>query len=132
MASTKKVSKEGPSKPRAEARKPARTRPGQPAKSEESVASLFTAKGPSSGKEARTAAASPEIRALLNKAKDKGFVTMDEVNEALPDEAVSSEQIDEVLDLFYKSEIEILDRQSPSVRSAASKLRRMVGADVDA
>ena len=49
---------------------------------------------------------------------------MDEVNEALPEESISSEQIDEVLDLFYKSDVEIVDRQSSPRPSTATRIRR--------
>ncbi len=51
-----------------------------------------------------------EIKALLNKGKEKGFLTMDEVSDALPEEVVSSDQIDDVMDLFYKNDIEIVDQ----------------------
>ena len=54
------------------------------------------------------------LKELLNKGKQKGFVTMDEVNDVLSDEAVSSEHIDEVLDLFYRSDVDIVDRPSAS------------------
>ncbi|MBI5510301.1 MAG: RNA polymerase sigma factor RpoD [Deltaproteobacteria bacterium] len=90
----------------------------------ESMAGLFAAKGPPTSKEEKTAAASPQIRDLLTRGKEKGFVTMDEVNDALPEEAVSSEQIDEVLDLFYKSDVEILDRSATPRVNTALKLKR--------
>ena len=51
-----------------------------------------------------------EIKALLNKGKEKGFLTMDEVSDALPEDMVSSDQIDDVMDLFYKNDIEIVDQ----------------------
>ncbi|MCC6811577.1 MAG: RNA polymerase sigma factor RpoD [Deltaproteobacteria bacterium] len=51
-----------------------------------------------------------EIKALLNKGKEKGFLTMDEVNESLPDDVVSADQIDDVMELFYKNDIEIVDQ----------------------
>ncbi len=54
-----------------------------------------------------------EIKSLVAKAKQRGFVTMDEVNEALPDEAMASDQLDEVLELFAKSEIEVVDKGKP-------------------
>jgi RNA polymerase primary sigma factor len=97
---------------------------GNPKKPEEATAGLFATKGPPSGKVGK-AAQRQEIKELLDKGKAKGFVTMDEVNDALPDEAVSSEQIDEVLDLFYKSDVEILDRQSTtSPRQVAARVRK--------
>ncbi|MBI3179093.1 MAG: sigma-70 family RNA polymerase sigma factor, partial [Deltaproteobacteria bacterium] len=97
----------------------------------EATQDLFAAKGPpeddadSDGDGSdKPPAESQEIRDLLSKGKEQGFVTMDEVNDALPDEAVSSEQIDEVLDLFYKSDIEIVDRQTPRAVTPARAARR--------
>jgi RNA polymerase primary sigma factor len=51
-----------------------------------------------------------ELKALLSKGKEKGFLTMDEVNDALPEDMVSADQIDDVMDLFYKNDIEIVDQ----------------------
>jgi RNA polymerase primary sigma factor len=51
-----------------------------------------------------------ELKALLSKGKEKGFLTMDEVNENLPEDMVSADQIDDVMDLFYKNDIEIVDQ----------------------
>ncbi len=74
-----------------------------------------------------------EIKTLLSKAKNKGFVTMDEVNEALPDEAMSSDQLDEVLELFAKSEIEVVDKGKPtSQRAAVKKPSKAKAADDEA
>ena len=71
-----------------------------------------------------------KLEDLLAKGKEEGFVTMDEVNEALPEESVSSEQIDEVLDLFYKSDVEILDKKAPPRpgTTAAAKAKAKRGA----
>ena len=103
--------------------------------SSDSTAGLFAAKGPPPSKEEKsatpTAAQSPEIRSLLTKGKEKGFVTMDEVNDALPEESVSSEQIDEVLDLFYKSDVEILDRAQATPRPAAVIAKAKRGTEED-
>src|SRR5687768_1478904 len=90
---------------------------------EADASGLFAAKGPSRGRDrkaakddAKAANQKPlgeraEIKALLEKGKDQGFVTMDEVNDALPDDAVSSEQIDEVFEIFAKAEIETVDKK---------------------
>ena len=64
-----------------------------------------------------------EIKGLLGKAKTRGFVTMDEVNEALPDEAMTSDQLDEVLDLFAKAEVEVVDKGKPTTQRAAAKVK---------
>ncbi|OGQ90254.1 MAG: RNA polymerase sigma factor RpoD [Deltaproteobacteria bacterium RIFOXYA12_FULL_58_15] len=89
---------------------------------------LFVARGPSTASEVRENAKEPkdrqQIKDLLTQGKEKGFVTMDEVNDALPEESISSEQIDEVLDLFYKSEVEILDRQVSARPVTTTKSKR--------
>jgi RNA polymerase primary sigma factor len=72
----------------------------------------------------------PSVQELVDKGKKKGFVTMDEINDALPDEAVSSQQIDEVLEVFYKNDIEIVDKKAPAKVAAQTKVRR--AADEDA
>ncbi|MBC7793751.1 MAG: sigma-70 family RNA polymerase sigma factor, partial [Clostridia bacterium] len=64
-----------------------------------------------------------EIKNLLNKAKARGFVTMDELNEALPDEATSSDQLDEVLEAFTKAEVEVVDKGKPTRVAAAAKVK---------
>ena len=102
---------------------------------------LFSASGPaaSRGSKQATGGVNPAIKQLLDKGKKKGFVTMDEVNDVLPDEAVSSEQIDAVLDLFYKADIAIVDRPGGGAEAsggtttsgAAAKARR-VGTEDDA
>ena len=65
-----------------------------------------------------------QLNALLEQGKAKGFVTMDEVNDALPEESVSSEQLDQVLDLFYKSEVEIVEKK-PAAATATAKAKKL-------
>jgi RNA polymerase primary sigma factor len=105
---------------------------------------LFVAKGPSRARGARETkkdhakseaaadgeqkpiAERSEIKTLLEKGKEQGFVTMDEVNDALPDEAVSSEQIDEVFEIFAKADIEIVDKKEQArAGSALAKLKKL-------
>jgi RNA polymerase primary sigma factor len=77
-------------------------------------------------------ASSPELVALLAKGKKDGYVTMDEVNDALPDDAVSSDQLDQVLDLFYRSDVEIVDKKaSARVQAKATLKKATAGADDD-
>ncbi|MEK7383467.1 MAG: RNA polymerase sigma factor RpoD [Elusimicrobiota bacterium] len=108
---------------------------------EDVEAGLFAASGPAATRASKAAAGGPNpaLKQLLDKGKKKGFVTMDEVNDVLPDEAVSSEQIDAVLDLFYKADIAIVDRPGGGAEAsggtttsgAAAKARR-VGTEDDA
>ncbi len=51
------------------------------------------------------------INELIKKGRDQGYLTYDEINQVLPDEALSSEQIDETLMIFDEMEIEILTEE---------------------
>ena len=50
-----------------------------------------------------------EVKALMERGRDKGFLTYDEVNDALPADIVSSEQIDDVMSMFGDHDIEVVD-----------------------
>jgi RNA polymerase primary sigma factor len=50
-----------------------------------------------------------EVQALLDKGRSKGFLTYDEVNEALPAEMVTSDQIDELMMLLGGESIDVVD-----------------------
>jgi RNA polymerase primary sigma factor len=50
------------------------------------------------------------MKKLMAKGRAKGFLTYQDVNDALPDEVVSSEQIDDVLSLLGEEGIEVLDK----------------------
>ncbi len=49
------------------------------------------------------------IKLLLSKGKKQGYLTYDEINELLPEDMLSPEQIDETLMLFYDNNIEIIE-----------------------
>ena len=50
-----------------------------------------------------------EVKQLIDLGKEKGFLTYEEVNDLLPPDIVSSEQIDDVMSMFGEMEIEIVD-----------------------
>ena len=50
-----------------------------------------------------------EVKALINRGREKGFLTLDEVNDALPTDIVSSEQIEDVMSMFGENDIELVD-----------------------
>ncbi|MCM8783673.1 MAG: RNA polymerase sigma factor RpoD [Candidatus Omnitrophica bacterium] len=52
---------------------------------------------------------SENIRKLLSLGKDKGYLTYDEVNDIIPEDVVSSEEIDEILRILGNENIEIVD-----------------------
>jgi RNA polymerase primary sigma factor len=50
-----------------------------------------------------------EMKQLIDMGKEKGFLTYEEVNDLLPPDMVSSEQIDDVMSMFGEMDIEIVD-----------------------
>ena len=52
-----------------------------------------------------------EVQALLERGRNKGFLTYDELNDALPPEMVTSDQIDDLLLLLGSESIDVIDVQ---------------------
>ncbi|PIR17013.1 MAG: RNA polymerase sigma factor RpoD [Deltaproteobacteria bacterium CG11_big_fil_rev_8_21_14_0_20_49_13] len=50
-----------------------------------------------------------EVKQLIDLGKEKGFLTFDEVNDALPQDLVSADQLDSVLTMFDDMDIELVD-----------------------
>jgi RNA polymerase primary sigma factor len=50
-----------------------------------------------------------KMKELIDSGREKGFVTFDEINEALPQEVVSPDQIDDVMSMFGEHDIKIVD-----------------------
>lgn len=50
-----------------------------------------------------------EVKHLISIGKEKGFLTYDELNNALPADVVSSEQIDDIMVMFGEMDIDIID-----------------------
>ena len=50
-----------------------------------------------------------KVKQLITLGKEKGFLTYDEVNDVLPAEVVSPDQIDELMGMFGEMDIEIVD-----------------------
>ncbi|RMD95880.1 MAG: RNA polymerase sigma factor RpoD [Deltaproteobacteria bacterium] len=63
-----------------------------------------------------------EVRKLISLGKERGYLTYDEVNDILPPDVLSSDQIDDVMMLFGEMDIEIVDSAS-KVRISKQKLR---------
>ncbi|MDX9709541.1 MAG: RNA polymerase sigma factor RpoD [Trichloromonas sp.] len=62
-----------------------------------------------------------EVQQLIDLGKEKGFLTYDEVNDALPADMVSSDQLDDVMSMFGDMDIEVVDtEQKISLRKGAS------------
>ena len=50
-----------------------------------------------------------ELDKLIAKGKEKGYLTYDEVNDALPSDIVALDQLDDIMMLFGSMDIEIVD-----------------------
>src|SRR5678810_77258 len=50
-----------------------------------------------------------EVRQLINVGKEKGYLLYDEVNEILPSEITSSEELDDLFNAFGAAGIEVVD-----------------------
>jgi RNA polymerase primary sigma factor len=53
-----------------------------------------------------------EVQQLIDLGKEKGFLTYDEVNDTLPANMVSSEQLEDVMAMFGDMDIEVVDSES--------------------
>ena len=52
-----------------------------------------------------------EIQKLIAMGKSKGFLTYEEVNDGLPDDLLSPDDLDDVMDLFTEKEIQLVDTE---------------------
>ncbi|MBU4371881.1 MAG: RNA polymerase sigma factor RpoD, partial [Proteobacteria bacterium] len=52
---------------------------------------------------------SDEFKKLITLGEEKGFLTYDDVNDLLPSDVVSSDQIDDIIMLFGEKNIDIID-----------------------
>ena len=59
----------------------------------------------------KQAAEIKEVKNLITAGKAKGFLTVEEVNDALPADMVSSDQLDSVLSIFDDMDIEIVENE---------------------
>jgi RNA polymerase primary sigma factor len=50
-----------------------------------------------------------ELDKLIAKGKQKGFLTYDEVNDALPSDLVTLDQLDDIMLMFGSMDIELVD-----------------------
>ncbi|HWP34378.1 MAG TPA: RNA polymerase sigma factor RpoD [Thermodesulfobacteriota bacterium] len=50
-----------------------------------------------------------EVKQLIELGKDKGYLTYDEINDVLPSDIVSSDQIDDIMTMFGEMDIELID-----------------------
>lgn len=64
-----------------------------------------------------------EVKKLIDLGKEKGYLTYDDVNDMLPAEVVSPDQIDDVMSIFGEMDIEVVDaNQRVSLGTTADDL----------
>ncbi len=54
----------------------------------------------------------PEVKQLITLGKEKGFLTFDEINDALPEDAATSDFLDEIITLLSQLKIDVIDNKS--------------------
>src|SRR5512144_2610275 len=57
-----------------------------------------------------------EVRQLINMGKEKGYLLFDEVNELLPSEITSSDELDDLFNTFGSAGIEVIDSDQKYLR----------------
>ena len=62
-----------------------------------------------------------QIKALIKKGQERGFVTHDELNEALPQEELSSEQIEDVMSALSEMGVSVVDSADDSDDDSTAK-----------
>ncbi|OPY91986.1 MAG: RNA polymerase sigma factor RpoD [Syntrophaceae bacterium PtaU1.Bin231] len=76
---------------------------------------------------------SEEFKKLISLGEEKGFLTYDDVNDLLPSDVVSSEQIDDIIILFGEKNIDIIDTDKGEklvVKKAAEERLEVKGDDL--
>jgi RNA polymerase primary sigma factor len=62
-----------------------------------------------------------QVSKLLDKGKERGYVTLEELSDALSDEYVSEEQMEDVISLFGENDIDIIEQKSGKSNGAAGE-----------
>src|SRR5437870_1496955 len=65
-----------------------------------------------------------EVRQLINMGKEKGYLLFDEVNELLPSEITSSDELDDLFNTFGSAGIEVIDSDQKYLRDDAKPIDR--------
>src|SRR3954454_25042265 len=65
-----------------------------------------------------------EVRQLINIGKEKGYLLYDEVNELLPSEITSSDELDDLFNTFGSAGIEVIDSDQKYLRDVVKPIDR--------
>ncbi len=60
---------------------------------------------------------SKEIQKLITMGKSKGYLTYDEINNALPDDITSADDLEDVMDLFSEKDIQLIESEDDLLKS---------------
>src|SRR5882724_6296572 len=72
-----------------------------------------------------------ELDKLIAMGKQKGFLTYDEVNDALPQDIVSLDQLDDIMMMFGAMDIEVVDTAAKGAGRLPSEIETQAEADDD-
>jgi len=72
-----------------------------------------------------------EVKQLISLGKEKGFLTYDELNTALPVDVLSSEQLDNIMCMFGEMDIEVIDHEDAGRFSRAGAEPREAFGEAD-
>jgi hypothetical protein len=72
-----------------------------------------------------------EIKKLLDMGLQRGYLTFVEVNELLPLEFITPEQVDQILFLLQENEIEVLESQQAEIEELESKVDSVLAENVE-
>ena len=64
------------------------------------------------------------LKKLIDKGKDKGYITYEELNDDLPSDIVSSEYIDDLMMMFEELDIMVVDEASKEKIEKSKKAKK--------
>jgi RNA polymerase primary sigma factor len=67
------------------------------------------------------------VKRMMSKAKERGYITYDELNAALPQEHMSSEQIEDVMAMLSEMGINVIENDEPESEDTTDKSATAVG-----
>jgi len=71
------------------------------------------------------------IKELVSKGREQGYLTYDEINEVLPDEMLSPDQIDETIMIFDEEDIEVVEKAEKRMAVAVKKRKENRSSSAD-
>src|SRR5436305_4725056 len=81
-------------------------------------------RGPDAGGDLSIEERYDEVRQLINIGKEKGYLLYDEVNELLPSEITSSDELDDLFNTFGSAGIEVIDSDQKYLRDDVKPIDR--------